>query len=61
MIRKAKAVMEEDIAKDVKNNPKPFWKNANSKRKTKSGISELKYKLGQCRGTGRILQQCLHN
>lgn len=46
MIRKAKAVMEKDIAKDVKKNPKRFWKYANSKRKTKSGISELKYKLG---------------
>ena len=38
--------MEKDIAKDVNKNPKRFWKNANSKRKTKSGISELKYKLG---------------
>ena len=47
MIRKAKAVMEKDIAKDVKNNPKRFWKYANSKSKTKSGISELKYKLGK--------------
>ena len=46
MIRKAKAVMEKDIAKDVKRNPKRFWKYGNSKRKTKFGISELKYKLG---------------
>ena len=46
MIRNAKAVMEKDIAKDVKKNPKPFWKYAHSKRKTKSRISELKYKLG---------------
>ena len=46
MIRKAKAVMERNIAKDVKNNPERFWKYANSKRKTKSRISELKYKLG---------------
>ena len=38
MIRKAKAVVEKDIAKDVKNNPKRFWKYANSKRKSKSGI-----------------------
>jgi chromatin remodeling complex protein RSC6 len=34
--------MERDIARDVKKNPKKFWKYANSKRKTKSGISELK-------------------
>ena len=27
-----------------KKNPKKFWQYANSKRKTKSGISELKYK-----------------
>ena len=32
------------IYKDVKVNPKRFWKYANSKSKTKSGISELKYK-----------------
>ena len=46
MVRKAKPVMEKDIAKDVKKNPKRFWKYASSKRKTKSEISELKYKLG---------------
>jgi hypothetical protein len=34
--------MERDIARDVKKNPKKFWKYAKSKRKTKSGISELK-------------------
>lgn len=39
LVRKAKANMEE-IAK----NAKKFWQYANSKRKTKSGISELKYK-----------------
>jgi hypothetical protein len=27
----------------VKTNPKRFWQYAHSKRKTKSGISELKY------------------
>ena len=35
MIRKAKAVMEKDIAKDVKKNPKCFWKYANSKKENK--------------------------
>ena len=38
--------MEKDIVKDVQKNPKRFWKYANSKRKTKSVISESKYKLG---------------
>ena len=46
MIRKAKAVMEKDIAKDVKIYPKRFWKYANSKRKTKCRILKLKYQLG---------------
>jgi hypothetical protein len=41
-VKKAKMSMERDIARDVKKNPKKFWKYANSKRKTKSGISELK-------------------
>jgi hypothetical protein len=36
--------MEREIAKHVKSNPKIFWKYANSKRKTKTGISELKFK-----------------
>ena len=36
--------MEKDIAKNAKTNPKKFWQYANSKRKTKSGIAELKYK-----------------
>ena len=40
MIRKARAVMEKDIVKDVKKKPKWFWKYVNSKRKTKSGISD---------------------
>ena len=44
MVRKAKLNMEKEIAKNVKESPKKFWQYANSKRKTKSGISELKYK-----------------
>jgi hypothetical protein len=36
--------MEKNIAKNVKSNPKMFWKYANSKRKTNTGISELKFK-----------------
>ena len=36
--------MEKGIAKNANKNPKKFWQYANSKRKTKSGISELKYK-----------------
>ena len=36
--------MEKEIAKHVKSNPKIFWKYANSKRKTNTGISELKFK-----------------
>jgi hypothetical protein len=43
-IRKAKANMEKEIAKNVKSNPNFFWKYANSKRKTNTGISELKFK-----------------
>ena len=35
--------MEKEIAKNAKKNPKKFWQYANSKRKTKTGISELKY------------------
>jgi hypothetical protein len=45
LVRKAKTNMEKEIAKNAKKkNPKKFWQYANSKRKTKSGISELKYK-----------------
>ena len=43
LVRKAKANMEKEIAK----NAKKIWKNAGNtqfQRKTKSGISELKYK-----------------
>jgi hypothetical protein len=36
--------MEKEIAKNAKSNPKIFWKYANSKRKTNTGISELKFK-----------------
>ena len=43
-IRKAKANMEKEIAQSAKSNPKIFWKYANSKRKTNTGISELKFK-----------------
>ena len=35
MIQKAKAVMEKDIAKDVKKNPKRFWKYAKLKKENK--------------------------
>jgi hypothetical protein len=38
--------MEKSIARNAKENPKTFWQYANSKRKTKSGIAELKYKDG---------------
>ena len=44
LVKKAKQNMEKDIAKNAKTNPKKFWQYANSKRKTKSGIAELKYK-----------------
>ena len=43
-IRKAKANMEKEIAKNAKSNPMIFWKYANSKRKINTGISELKFK-----------------
>jgi hypothetical protein len=42
MVRKAKIQMEKEIAENAKINPKKFWQYANSKRKTKSGIGELK-------------------
>ena len=44
LVKKAKQNMEKDIAKNAKTNPKKFWQYVNSKRKTKSGIAELKYK-----------------
>ena len=43
-VRKEKAKIEKEIAKNIKSNPKLFWKYANSKRKTNTGISELKFK-----------------
>lgn len=46
LVRKAKREMEKDIAKQAKTDPKKFWQYANAKRKTKSGISDLKYKEG---------------
>ena len=42
MVRKAKIQMEKEIAENAKVNQKKFWQYANSKRKTKSGIGELK-------------------
>jgi hypothetical protein len=36
--------MEKEIAQNAKSNPNIFWKYANSKRKTNTGISELKFK-----------------
>ena len=42
LVRKAKVTMEKDIAKNIKSNPKRFWQYANSKRKIKSGIPNLK-------------------
>ena len=41
-VRKAKLQMEKELAENAKVNPKKFWQYANSKRKTKSGIGELK-------------------
>jgi hypothetical protein len=43
LVRKAKLEMEKRIARNAKENPKTFW-HASSKKKTKSGIAELKYK-----------------
>ena len=42
MVRKANIQMEKEIAENAKVNPKKFWQYTNSKRKTKSGIGELK-------------------
>ena len=42
LVRKAKVIMEKDIAKNIKSNPKKFWQYANSKRKIKMGIPNLK-------------------
>jgi cell division protein FtsI/penicillin-binding protein 2 len=46
LVRKTKLEMEKSIARNTKENSKIFWQYANSKRKTKSGIAELKYKDG---------------
>ena len=40
--KERKIQMEKEIAENAKVNPKMFWQYANSKRKTKSGIGELK-------------------
>ncbi|XP_069119010.1 uncharacterized protein [Argopecten irradians] len=47
LVRKFKKCLEKDIAKDVKTNPKKFWRYANSKTKSKSGITELHIKCGK--------------
>ncbi|KAJ8017543.1 hypothetical protein HOLleu_44974 [Holothuria leucospilota] len=41
-VRKAKVIMEKDIAKNIKSSPKKFWQYANSKCKIKSRIPNLK-------------------
>ena len=46
LVRKTKMEMEKSIDRNAKENPKYVWQYANSKRKTKSGIAELKYKDG---------------
>ena len=41
LTRKATKIFEQNIAKDVRNNPKRFWKYAASKTKVKSKIPDL--------------------
>ena len=41
LTRKSKNIMEKNIAKNVKNNPKAFWKYTQTKLKTRSGIPDL--------------------
>ncbi|XP_033753210.1 uncharacterized protein LOC117336708 [Pecten maximus] len=41
-VRKSKRELEKKIAEDIKEQPKKFWKYVNSKRKVKTGISDLK-------------------
>ena len=53
-------VREKDIAKSAKSNVKNFWKFINSKRKTKSGISELN-ENGQTAVTDREKADVLAN
>jgi altronate dehydratase len=43
-IRKEKAIMEKEIAEMLRATQDFFWKYANSKRKTNTSISELKFK-----------------
>ena len=43
LTRKAKRNLEKAIAKDVKNNPKRFWKYVNNKTKTRSVVPDLEY------------------
>ena len=46
-LKKLLREFEEDIAKNIKNNPKSFWKYVNSKSKTKAGIHSLINKNGE--------------
>jgi hypothetical protein len=41
-VRKAKKKYERNLAEEVKNNPKAFWKYVRSKTKVKTGIKDLK-------------------
>ena len=41
LTRKGKKIMEKNIAKNIKSNPKAFWKYTQSKLKTKPGIPDL--------------------
>ena len=41
LTRKSKKIMEKEIAKNAKSNPKAFWKYSQSKLKTRSGIPDL--------------------
>ena len=41
LTRKSKKIIEKEIAKNAKSNPKAFWKYSESKLKTRSGIPDL--------------------
>ena len=41
LTRKSKNIIEKEIAKNIKANPKAFWKYAQSKLKTRAGIPDL--------------------
>ena len=41
LTRKGKKIMEKNIAKQIKTNPKSFWSYTQSKLKTRSGIPDL--------------------